>query len=121
MPNYGTPQSGGTVTAIQPGDSLRLFDAEAPVPPQASIAFARGYNPGGGYAPIVFDIQFSAVPTDSLLIEGASEDVDAAYQTLHTSTDKQQDYYADQGLFRFYRARIVSWVGGGTLTVTASR
>ena len=62
-------------------------------------------------------IQFSAAPTDSLVLQGAHEDVDGSYQDLQTSTNKQQDYIADAGLFPFYRMRLPSWTGGGTLTV----
>ena len=42
MPNYGTPQSGG-LTALAPGESMYLFNAETPAAPQASIPFARAF------------------------------------------------------------------------------
>lgn len=123
MPNYGVVQAGGVLTAIQPGDSIALFNAESPAaPPQASVAFCTGYSPGGGApAPILFTIDFAAAPTDSLVIQGANQDIDANYQTLYTSTNRQHDFYADAGGFAFYRAKLVSQSAGGAVTVIAKR
>jgi hypothetical protein len=108
---------------LVPGDVMRLFNAEtlAGLPLQ-SIAIAIGPNPGGGYSPIAFDIEFAATPvTASVIIQGAMTDTPAAYQTLYTSTNKQQDYYGDVGKFRFYTITLVSQSAGGAITVTVSR
>lgn len=127
MPKYGDLPSavgatGQSATMLIPGDVLVLFNAETITAPEASIAIAIGPNPGGGYAPLAFDIEFSAaVVTASTLIQGAMNDVDPAYQTLFTSTNLQQDNYGDLGKFRFYRAKLASQSAGGTLTVTVSR
>lgn len=121
MPNYGTPQAGGTLTALQPGDELYLFNAETPAAPQASIAFARGYSPSGDDAGVTFQILFAAAPTDSLVIQGSNIDSDADYETLYTSTSKQQDAYTDTGRWAFYRAKLVSQTAGGAVTVLAQR
>lgn len=105
-----------------PGDVLVLFNAETLAAPQASIAISIGPALGGGYAPLTFDIEFSAAAvTATTLIQGSMSDVDSAYQTLYTSTNLQQDNYVDFGKFRFYRAKLSSQSAGGTVTVTVSR
>jgi hypothetical protein len=116
MPNYVA----GASKLIIPGQNYNFFNAESPSAPQSSIAMAHRVNAGGLYTPINFVIFFSAAPTDSLLIQGAEVDLDSHYQTLFTSTNSQFDKYGDIGAFPFYRARIVSWSGGGTLTVIAA-
>lgn len=126
MPNYGALPNvpaavGQSATALYAGDELNLFNAETPAAPQASIAVALPKAPVGGYAPIVFDIEFAAAPTDSLLIQGAMVDTDSAYQTLYTSTNLQQDNYQDLGGFQFYRAKLASQSAGGAVTVTVRR
>jgi hypothetical protein len=101
---------------------MALFAAETiAAAPQASIAIAIGPALGAGYAPINFDIEFAAAPTSSVQIQGAMNDTNSAYQTLYTSTNKQQDYYGDVGKFRFYRAYLASQSAGGAITVTVSR
>ena len=116
MPNYVA----GAAKLINPGQLATLFNLESPTAPQASVGMARRTTRNGEYAPVNFVISFSEAPTNSLQIQGAHQDADSAYQTVYTSTNRQQDFYADQGMFPFYRAKIVSWVGGGTLTVVAS-
>lgn len=120
MSLYGTPQVGGVLTALSPGDSMKLFDAETPAAPASSIAFRRAYSQAadGG---VTFTISFAAAPTSVLVIQGSNTDVDAEYQTLYTSTDKQLDNYTDTTLFAFYRARLVSQSAGGAVTVIAQR
>lgn len=119
--NYGTPQAGGTLTALQPGDSLDLFNAETPAAPQASIAFARGSSPSGSDQGVTFQIAFAAAPTASVVIQGSNIDSDADYETLYTSSNKQFDAYTDTGRWAFYRAKLVSQSAGGAVTVLAQR
>jgi hypothetical protein len=121
MPNYGMPQAGGTLTALQPGDSMYLFNAEAPAAPQASIAFARGYSPSGDDSGITFQILFAAAPTAQVVIQASNVDADANYQTVFTSTNLQNDNYTDTVRWKFYRAKLVSQSAGGALTLIASR
>ncbi len=117
MPNYGVPQAGGQLTAPSPGSLFYLFNAESPAAPQASIAFARPASPVGGRDPITFSISFAAAPTASLVIEGSHVDSDSQYQTLYTSTNKQLDFYTDDGSWMFYRCKLVTQTGGGAVTV----
>lgn len=121
MPNYGIPQAGGTLTALQPGDALALFNAESPAAPQASVAFVRAMGPGGVDGGTTFSVVFAAAPTDSLVIQGSNADVEAQYQTLFTSTNKQFDLYTDTGRWAFYRAKLVTQSAGGAVTVVAQR
>ena len=118
MPAYGTPQPGGGATALSPGDAMRLFDAEILVAPQASIPFLRALSGDSG---TTFTIGFAAAPTAVVAIQGANVDLEAQYQTLFTSTDKQTDSYTNTERWRYYRARLVSQAAGGALTVIAQR
>jgi hypothetical protein len=126
MPLYGalpnnSSAAGQPATSVYPGDAVALFNAEQPAAGDASISICIPPAPGGTYRPIVFDIQFAAVPAGDIQIQGAMEDKEAAFQTLYTSTAKQQDFYNDDGGFAFYRARNSSSVGGGNLTVAVRR
>jgi hypothetical protein len=91
MPLYGalpnnSSATGQRATSIYPGDSVALFNAEATAAGDASIAVCIPPAPGGAYRPMVFDIQFAAVPAGDIQIQGAMEDKEAAFQTLYTST-----------------------------------
>lgn len=121
MPNYGTLQSGGGVTAVAPGDSMVLFNAESPTAPQASIAFARGIGITGQPSGIVFTAKWAAAPTATLAIQGSNADVDADYQTLNTVTNSQYANYADVGNFLFYRGKLLTQSAGGAVTLIAQR
>lgn len=121
MPNYGTPQAGGTLTELKPGDSLYLFNAETPAAPQASIAFARGTSPSGDDGGVTFQILFAEAPTAELEIQASDVDTDADYITLTTLTNIQQGSYTDTQRFAFYRAKLVSQSAGGAVTVLAQR
>ena len=122
MPAYGVTQAGGSPTALQPGDSMYLFQAETPTAPQASVAFARGYNPGGGgSSPIVFEATWAVAPTAVLNIQGSNVDSDGAYITLGTITSTSPGYYADAGGFAFYRVQLASQSVGGAITVRVQR
>lgn len=123
MPNYGSLPITGTgtgqgSTALGSGDWIALFNAETLTAPQSSIAISE--VPGvGGPTEITFSIAFAAAPTSSLVIQGANTDVDAAYQTLYTSTNKQADNYTDTVAWGYYRAQLVSQSAGGACTVVA--
>jgi hypothetical protein len=124
MPLYGVPQSGGNSSAnlnlasIQPGDQYTLFNAETLTAPQASVAFTRGQGPFGENG-VTFQMSFATAPTAVLVIQGSNVDLDAAYETLWTSTNTQYDNYTDTAKWAFYRAKLVSQSGGGACTVTA--
>ena len=119
MPLYGALLPGGGPTALGPGDSIALFNAETPTAPQASMAISTAFS--YEQKNIVFTTSFAAAATAVVVIQGSNVDVDGQYQTLYTSTNKQGDYYADYGGFKYYRAQLVSYVAGGALTVLAQR
>lgn len=123
MPLYGTPQSGGTLTSIIPGDSFTHFDGtETPSAGVTSIAFSRGYSPSGDDAGITWYVQFPlASPSAVVLIQGANSNVEANYQTLDTITDLQQAAYTDTGRAAFYRVKLSAYSSGGMPVVTAQR
>ena len=146
MPNYAIAQAGSNpatpavtqgqgaagqpggfnLSVINPGENITLFNAETPTAPQSSVAFLRGVGPMETPAGIAFTISTSiANPTISVLIQGSNQDIDSQYQTVYTSTNKQNDFYADAGEFLFYRAKVNSGTSGGggygTITVIAQR
>lgn len=122
MPAYGTPQAGGVLTSLIPGDPLHyLFNAETLTAPIASIAFSRGTGTADGTPEMTFQISFVSAPTAVVVIQGSNQDIDALYATLWTSTNTQDDNYTDTARWAFYRARLVSQSGGGALTVTVKR
>lgn len=125
MPPYGIPQAGGQLTSVIPGTTLKLFNAESITPAQASIAFSRGYAPGGsGGFPITFQIEFAAVPTAVTQIlatnvyqyPGKVFNL-AEWTVVYTSTNLQTDAYTDAGASMFYCAYVVSQSAGGVITV----
>ena len=126
---YGTPQSGSNtsgaaynIRALSPGDKLTLFDGtETPGSAVKSVAFSRGYNPGGGVANTSFIINFASAPTAVVQIQCAYQDVEASYQTVYTSTDTQKDAYTDEGSAPFWRAQLLTYSAGGMPVVTAVR
>ena len=123
MPLYGTPQAGGVLTAVGPGDSIKLFDSEVLVVPQASIAFAR-QDAGGGLAgarQTTFQVLFAAAPLASVAIQGSNVDIDAAYQDLAQIDNAQFGRYVDTGTWAYYRAVLLSQSAGGAVTVIAQR
>ena len=128
MPAYGALANVPTAVnqpaaALYPGDTMVLFSAEASTDVAkypGSIAVAIPPAPGG-YKPIVFSIGFATTPANNITIQGAMEDREGAYQTLFTSTAKPQDYYSDDGGFKFYRVGPSTSTGGGNVTVTVRR
>ena len=115
MPNFpGTP---GSVIALPPRERIALFNAE-PAAGQCSIAVAPAPVPGSGIEQRVFTVWFAVAPAAVVVIQGSNVDADAQYQTLHTTSNLQTDYYLDYGVFAFYRVKLVSYSAGGALTVT---
>lgn len=131
MPNYGDVTSGigatnASPTAIQPGDSVALFNSETVAAGQASMVIARAMGRTDDDAGITFFIEFAASPTDSLQILGSNKPPAAAFTVadwyaLYTSTNKQTDYYTDTGRFAYYCALVATQSGGGKVTVIAQR
>ena len=123
MPVYGTVQAGNNQpAAVQPGDSIYLFNNESPSAPVASIPFARGYNPGGGATnPIIFHVRWASAPTATLNIQGSNVDADAQYVTVGQIVNQSPGYYADAGGFAFYRVQLASQSAGGAITVLVQR
>lgn len=121
MPAYNTPQAGGTLTSVIPGDSYTLFNAESLTAPISSIAFSRGESPSGSDQGMTFQMSFASTPTAVVVIQGSNQDIDALYETIWTSTNTQYDNYTDTTRWAFYRAKLVSQSGGGALTVTVKR
>lgn len=123
MPFYGVLQTGGVLTCVNPGDTYTLLNGTETYGslPQASVAFSRGVGEGLQPSGIVFTISYPTTPTAVIEIQGSNQDIAATYQTLYTSNNLQNDYYADAGLFAFYRAVLVSQSAGGSPTVIAQR
>lgn len=122
MPAFNTVQAGGVRTALSPGDSLALFNAETVTSNEASIPFNRANGPSGDDAGTTFSIDWETTPTGStVLIQVANQDVDADYVTVYTSTALQHDVYTDIGRARYYRAKVAPYAAGGKLTLIANR
>ena len=130
MPNFGIPQAGSfgppnaglNVTELQPGDFYYLFNAESPTAPQASVAIATGYCPGGGLgAALMFTADWATSPTAEIDIQGSNTLLDADFILVGSIVNQQHGYYADGGGFRFYRAYLASQSAGGAVTVIVKR
>ena len=132
MPNYGDLPAGvgattASPTAVQPGDSLALFNNETiAAPPQASIVLARVQGREDADQGITFFIEFAASPTDSLQILGTNKLPAAVFNlvdwfSLYTSSNKQQDGYTDTARYAYYCAYLASQSAGGKVLVIAQR
>src|ERR1700690_2372156 len=97
MPVYGSPQAGGVLTQINPGDIYELLNAEVLADGQASIAFCRGVGEGLQPSSITFTIAGAAAPVVN--IEASNQDIEATYQQVHNTTNQALDYYLDYGGF----------------------
>ena len=128
MPLFGTRQAGGTLAALIPGEEITLFNAETITAPQASIAFARGYNPGGtsGFA-MTFQVEFAASPTTAAVqILGTNKQqladgtaITLADWTVLVEQDNTQTFsYTDEGSSAFYCVYVASQSAGGAITAT---
>ena len=101
----------------------------------ASASFFRTLQPEDYIAVATYDIRTHILcdftnsrdtvreALQSLIIPTFSEtnEFDALYETLWTSTNTQYDNYTDTTRWAYYRARLVSQSGGGALTVTVKR
>ena|ERR1019366_7152669 len=122
MPAYNSPQPGGVLTDLRPGDPLYyLWNAETPAAGTASVAFCRGQSPSGSDEGMTFQMSWAVAPTGTVVIQGANQDIDALYETLWTSTSTQLDNYTDTTRRTFYRAKLVEYAAGGALTVSVKR
>ena len=122
MKLYGAAQSGGGLQSVSPGERIVLFDGtETPVANITSLAFARAPGPTQVPAGIMFTTHFGAAPTAAVLVQASNVDADAQYQTVFTSTNRQNDLYQDAGTFAFYRVQLSAYVSGGMPTVIAQR
>lgn len=119
MPNYS---ASGQITALYPGDTAILFNAEAPSAPQAGMQINLPPGPygSGAQAQVMFSIHFAASPTAVVTIQSAVVDADGNYiATSSTSTNKQDDQLSVTTNAPFLRPQLTS--GSGTLTVKAYR
>ena len=122
MKLYGAAQAGGGLQSVSPGERIVLFDGtETPAAGVTTVAFCRATGPTQVPSPIVFTTHFPAAPTATVLIQASNVDVESQYQTVYTSTNKQDDYYADYGAFTFYRARLSAYTSGGMPVAIAQR
>lgn len=122
MKLYGAAQAGGSLTALSPGDRMTLFDGtETPAAGLTSVAFCRAPGIMGVPAMIVFTVSFGSSPTAAVVVQGANVNAEAAFQTLNTTTNQQNDWYQDEGNFTFYRVQLSAYTSGGMPTVIAQR
>jgi len=122
MKLYGAAQAGGSLQSVSPGERIVLFDGtETPAVGVTSLAFARAPGPIQSPAPMVFTNHFPAAPTATVLVQASNVNVDAQFQTVYTSTNKQDDYYADYGAFAFYRMQLSAYTSGGMPVSIAQR
>jgi hypothetical protein len=130
MPLYNTPQAGGTLTAVLPGDNFTLFSladfaSNASGSGQLSVAFNRA--PGYGMetpSSMVFSaafatVQGSAAAIDILAWNNPNASDQQVIGTISVAASSSTGYYADVGLFAFYCARYTT--GSGSLQVTVKR
>ena len=125
MPLYGITQAGGVLTAVGPGEKFVLFDGtETPGAAVKSVAYNRAPGPLGQPSPQSFTVTFASSATATVLVQASNDDVEAHYQTIATlafAGVTTPGYYADYGEFRFYRANLSAYTGGGMPTVTVQR
>jgi hypothetical protein len=125
MSLYTDPTPGGLPTAIYPGTQFTLFNgSETPGAGLKSAAFNRAPGPLQGPSAQVFTVTFPSSATATILIQASNDDVDAHYQTISTiafAGVTTPGYYADLGEFRYYRANLSAYSGGGMPTVLVQR
>jgi hypothetical protein len=119
------PLYGAAVTTLYPNQQLALFDGtESPASGVKSAAFRCHHGsaqvPGGQ----VFTVTFASSATATVLIQASNDDVEAHYATVGTipfAGVTTPGYYADLGNFKFYRANLSAYTGGGMPTVLVQR
>jgi hypothetical protein len=130
MPTYAIPQTGSNpdptknLTTLSPGDKLTLISAaDAAGTGFKSVAFAKGYSPGGtrGF-PVTYIL--SGCPNGSVVeIQWSGADVDAQYggnaQIALDSGGDGNGAYTDAGASPFYRAVVVTLNAGDVPVLVA--
>jgi hypothetical protein len=113
MPNYVA----GTAVALSPGDTINLFNAETPTPPQASIAFTQAYAAQGQPPGATFQAIFPG--TASVQVQGSNIDVDADYANVGAAITTSGGAVTDTSRLSFYRAKVTA-LTGGSITVAVA-
>ena len=116
----GVGASGQSATALQPGDSLILFNAETPGAGERSLAIARAIGPTADDVGTTFSVLCTSAPTaGDFLIQAANTDAPVSYQTVYTATTGASQNYTDVGRWKYYS---ILWVAHPqVVTAIASR
>jgi hypothetical protein len=123
MPLYRQVEAGAQLTPIYPGQQFTLFNGtETPGTGVKSCAFMRAQAPDSlTPTPRLFVVTFPSSATATVLVEASNDDVEAHYQTVGTmgfAGVTTPGYYADAGMFRFYRGNLSAYTSGGMPTMT---
>ncbi|MDE2099623.1 MAG: hypothetical protein KGL39_20390 [Patescibacteria group bacterium] len=123
MPTYGTPQAGGVVTSLSPGDKgYQLFNGtEVAAQGLKSVSVARGGAFAGDNGISFFA---SGMPLTSVIqIQASNDDVDGHYTVVGTINPDANGNgaYTDIGRAGFYRAVLSTYVSGAMPVVVADR
>ena len=120
MPLYGT-----AVTTLYPNQQLALFDGtETPALGVKSAAFRCHHGSAQVPCGQTFTVTFPQSATATVMIQASNDDLEAHYQTLQSlgfAGVTTPAYYADYGEFKFYRANLSAYTGGGMPTVIVQR
>lgn len=123
MPLYATPQAGGVLTSVVPGDSYTLLNGtETVATGSKSIAFSRGYSPGADDAGSTFNVSGCKNGT-TIEIEFAGQDVDSLYAVSNTLAPDANGNsgYTDVGRSPCWRSVVLSFVSGDKPVVSVHR
>ena len=120
MPNYS---NSFPPFAIYPGDSVAVFNAETPTPPQASQQVAIGNVYGADDVGVSVLISYASAPSSvTVNIQMSDVDVDANYVTVGSSTVTTGDSLnLNAQRHKFVRAQLAAQTGGGAITVRVAR
>ena len=120
MPNYS---NSFPPFAIYPGDSVAVFNAETPTPPQASQQVAIGNVYGADDVGVSVLIVYASAPSSvTVNIQMSDADVDASYVTVASSTNTAGDSLnLNTQRHKFVRAQLAAQTGGGAITVRVAR
>ena len=123
MPAYGTPQAGGTITSIVPGDLVyKMFDGtETAAANLASVAIARGMGAGADNGATFYA---TGIPSGCTIdVQGSNIDVAGDYLTLTTMSGDANGNaaYTDVGRPAFYRVLLSAYTSGAMPVVTVQR
>jgi hypothetical protein len=120
MPNYSQSSAANPIKAVYPGSTHKLFDAETVTAPQASEAVAIPPSRTGGVVGVDISWIFSTPPAASLSmdVQIAEFDNDASYFTIDTISTLAGGVNSYSGYSsKFWRVKVTTLTGGGTLTV----